>query len=173
MTNPWFLIAMQLWQQIERLPVKPRSRWPSWAPPQLHFGFLNLPMGTSAAEMCLRRGRSSKLDNDRSHLPIHGADAPHIQPVVVPVEGRQPRDQDGQRKVLTPHRVRPHQRDGGWCHVRDGCLLGNARGVSQPCAMGNNGVNFALKTILFADEASNTSMLGITMPSKGVRAGLG
>ena len=34
------------------------------------------------------------------------------------------------------------------------------------CVMGNNGVNFALKTILFADEASNTSMLGITMPSK-------
>ena len=32
--------------------------------------------------------------------------------------------------------------------------------------MGNNWVNFALKTILFADEASNSSLLGVTMPSK-------
>ena len=46
MTNPWFLmLAMQLWQQIERLPVKPPVTLAVMgASAALHFGFLNLPM---------------------------------------------------------------------------------------------------------------------------------
>ena len=58
MSNPWFImLAYRLWQEIDRLPVKPPVTLAVMgASAALHFGLLNLPMGTSSAEMCLSAG---------------------------------------------------------------------------------------------------------------------
>ena len=101
MTNPWFLmLAMQLWQQIERLPVKPPVTLAVMgASAALHFGFLNLPTGTYTAEMPERGG-------DRRWTPI--GSSPPSYPTEIRCTsyitcrrscGRVPTsNQDGQRK---------------------------------------------------------------------------
>ena len=174
MTNPWFLmLAMQLWQQIERLPVKPPVTLAVMgASAALHFGFLNLPMGTSAAEMCLSAGAIVEAGQfyriltsflsygDEMHL-IYNLSSFLWKGANLEIK----MGSEKFTKLLLGLLVCTNAMAVGVMYAM-AAYLGMPEAYRNSCVMGNNGVNFALKTILFADEASNTSMLGIAMPSK-------
>ena len=174
MTNPWFLmLAMQLWQQIERLPVKPPVTLAVMgASAALHFGFLNLPTGTSAAEMCLSAGAIVEAGQfyriltsflsygDEMHL-IYNLSSFLWKGANLEIK----MGSEKFTKLLLGLLVCTNAMAVGVMYAM-AAYLGMPEAYRNSCVMGNNGVNFALKTILFADEASNTSMLGIAMPSK-------
>ena len=174
MSNPWFImLAYRLWQEIDRLPVKPPVTLAVMgASAALHFGLLNLPMGTSSAEMCLSAGaivEAGQLYRVLTSFLSYG-DEMHLVYNLSSFlwKGANLEIKMGSEKfakLLLGLLVCTNTIAVGVMYVM-AAHLGMPESYRNSCVMGNNGVNFALKTILFADETSNSSLLGVTMPSK-------